>query len=68
MALPDADKYDVKMYSEIHSPARLNTKMVDEYVQFIEQSKHFGIHIDFKVFQSRPRRRHVMLVRLLGEA
>jgi hypothetical protein len=57
MALPDAEKYNVKMCPEIHSPTRLKSKMVDDYVEFIEKTKtkHFGINIDFGVFQNRPR-------------
>jgi sugar phosphate isomerase/epimerase len=58
MALPDAEKYNVKMCPEIHQPTRLKSKMLDDYVEFIvrTKTKHFGINIDFGVFQSRPRR------------
>lgn len=58
MALPDAEKYNVKMCPEIHSPTRLKSKMIDDYVEFIEKTKtkYFGINIDFGVFQNRPRR------------
>lgn len=56
MALPDAEKYNVRMCPEIHSPTVLKSKMVDDYVDFIEQEKtrHFGLNIDFGVFQTNP--------------
>lgn len=56
MALPDAEKYNVRMCPEIHSPTVLKSKMVDDYVEFIEKqkTKHFGINIDFGVFQTNP--------------
>jgi sugar phosphate isomerase/epimerase len=58
MALPDAEKFNVKMCPEIHSPTRLKSKMVDDFVEFINKTKtkNFGINIDFGVFQNRPRR------------
>ncbi|MBT2721141.1 sugar phosphate isomerase/epimerase [Bacillus sp. ISL-46] len=58
MALPMAEKYNVRMCPEIHAPTLLKSKMVDDYVEFIEQTgtKHFGLNIDFGVFttQSLP--------------
>lgn len=56
MALPDAEKYNVRMCPEIHNPTILKSKMVDDYVEFIEQhkTKHFGLNIDFGVFQTNP--------------
>jgi len=56
MALPDAEKYNVRMCPEIHNPTVLKSKMVDDYVEFIEQQKtrHFGLNIDFGVFQTNP--------------
>lgn len=56
MALPDAEKYNVRMCPEIHTPTVLKSKMVDDYVEFIEKqkTKHFGINIDFSVFQTNP--------------
>jgi hypothetical protein len=56
MALPDAGKYNVCMCPEIHTPTILKSKMVDDYVEFIEKQKtrHFGINIDFSVFQTNP--------------
>ena len=56
MALPVAEKYNFRMMPEIHSPSKLNSKMVDDYVEFIEKEKTtpwFGLNIDFGVFQNR---------------
>jgi hypothetical protein len=52
MALPVAEEYDFKMCPEIHMPTVLKSKMVDNYINFIEKTgtKHFGINIDFGVF------------------
>lgn len=56
MALPDAERYNVRMCPEIHNPTILKSKMVDDYVEFIEKTrtKHFGLNIDFGVFQTNP--------------
>ncbi|HPS41442.1 MAG TPA: TIM barrel protein [Anaerolineaceae bacterium] len=56
MALPDAEKYNVRMCPEIHNPTVLRSKMVEDYVEFIEKekTKHFGINVDFGVFQTDP--------------
>lgn len=56
MALPDAEKYNVRMCPEIHNPTILKSKMVDDYIEFIEKqkTKHFGFNIDFGVFQTNP--------------
>lgn len=53
-ALDLAERYDVRMCPEIHSPTILNSKMIDDYVNFIEQekTKHFGLNIDFSIFQT----------------
>jgi sugar phosphate isomerase/epimerase len=59
MALPDAQKNNVRMCPEIHAPTRLKSKMIDDYVEFIEKEKTtpwFGLNIDFGVFQNKPRR------------
>jgi len=55
MALPMAEKYDVRMCPEIHAPTALKSRMVEEYVEFIEKTgtKHFGLNIDFGVFQTK---------------
>lgn len=54
MALPVAEKYDVRMCPEIHAPTILKSKMVEDYVEFIEKTgtKHFGLNIDFGVFET----------------
>jgi sugar phosphate isomerase/epimerase len=57
MALPVAEKHNFRMMPEIHAPTRLKSKMVDDYVDFIEKEKAtpwFGLNIDFGVFRN-PR-------------
>lgn len=56
MALPDAEKYNVRMCPEIHLPTLLKSKMIDDYVEFIEKTntKYFGLNIDFGVFMDKP--------------
>jgi len=56
-ALPVAEKYDVRMCPELHQPTALKSKTVDDYVDFIEKTKtkHFGLNIDFGVFQTAER-------------
>ena len=53
-ALPYAEKYNVVMCPEIHAPTLLKDRMIEEYCEFIdkEQTKHFGLNIDFGVFQT----------------
>lgn len=55
MTLPVAEEYDFKMCPEIHMPTVLKSKMVDDYIEFIERTgtKNFGINIDFGVFAKR---------------
>ena len=56
-ALPVAEKYNFRMMPEIHPPTRLKSRMIDDYVDFIEKEKTtpwFGLNIDFGVFQNRP--------------
>lgn len=55
MALPMAERYDVRMCPEIHVPTLLKSQMVDDYVEFIEKTgtKHFGLNIDFGVFETK---------------
>lgn len=54
-ALPYAEKYDVVMCPEIHEPTTLDSAMVQEYIEFIEQTgtKHFGLNIDFGIFREK---------------
>ena len=57
MALPVATEHNVRMCPELHQPTALKSKMVDDYVEFIEKTgtKHFGLNIDFGVFQTAER-------------
>ncbi len=54
MALPLAEEYNIRMCPEIHTPTHLKSKMIDDYVEFIEKTgtKHFGLNIDFSVFRT----------------
>ena len=57
MAMPVAEKHNFRMMTEVHAPTRLKSKMVEEYVDFIEKEKAtpwFGLNIDFGVFRNRP--------------
>ncbi len=53
-ALPYAEKYNVVMLPEIHLPTKLKSKMVEDYCDFVdkENTKYFGINIDFGVFMT----------------
>lgn len=57
MALPVAEEHNVRMCPELHQPTELKSRMVDDYVEFIEKTgtKHFGLNIDFGVFQTEGR-------------
>lgn len=52
--LPLAEKHNVVMCPEIHAPTLLKDRMLEEYCEFIdkEQTRHFGLNIDFGVFQT----------------
>ena len=54
-ALVLAEKYDVKICSEVHQPTNLTTKHIQDYIDFIERTrtKHFGFTIDFGTFQNK---------------
>jgi sugar phosphate isomerase/epimerase len=54
-ALPLAERLDLKLCPEIHIPTSLTSRMVKDYVAFIEETgtKHFGLNIDFSVFRTR---------------
>ena len=57
-ALPCAAQYDVKIAVEIHSPTRLRSKFIDDYLELIAQTgtKHFGFLPDMGIFCKRiPR-------------
>jgi len=55
MALPVAEKHNFRMLPEIHAPTLLRSKILDDYVDFIQKEKTtpwFGLNIDFGVFQN----------------
>jgi hypothetical protein len=55
MALPVAEKHNVRMLPEIHAPTLLRSRILDDYVDFIQKEKTtpwFGLNIDFGVFQN----------------
>ncbi len=54
-ALPYAEKYDVRMCSEVHSPTTLTRQHVFDYLEFIQKTgtKHFGFNVDFSTFQNK---------------
>lgn len=53
-ALPTAEKLGIRMCPEIHTPTNLKSRMVADYVDFIEETKtkNFGLNIDFSVFRT----------------
>lgn len=54
MALPLAEELDIKMCPEIHTPTNLNSRMVRDFVEFIQETgtRNFGLNIDFSVFRT----------------
>lgn len=54
MALPLAEELDIVMCPEIHIPSMLNSKLVSDYVDFINNTgtKNFGLNIDFSIFRT----------------
>ena len=55
-ALPYAEKYNVRMCSEVHRPTTLKRKHIYDYLEFIHKTgtRHFGINVDFGTFQNKP--------------
>ncbi|TWB40603.1 sugar phosphate isomerase/epimerase family protein [Nitrospirillum pindoramense] len=55
-ALETAERRDVVICPEIHSPTPIRHPVVDSYVDFIQRTgtKHFGLLLDTGVFQDRP--------------
>jgi len=51
--LPLAERLDLVLCPEIHTPSNLDTPFVQEYVNFIKSTgtKHFGLNIDFSIFR-----------------
>jgi sugar phosphate isomerase/epimerase len=58
-ALPAAEKYDVRMGIELHSPTQLKSAFIDSMLEVITRTntKHFGFCPDFSAFVRRPQRR-----------
>lgn len=56
LALPLAEKLDLRLGKEIHQPMPLEGRQVTEIIAFIERTgtKHLGIVPDFGIFQTRP--------------
>jgi sugar phosphate isomerase/epimerase len=54
MALPVAEECGIKMCPEIHAPTNLDSDLVRNFVEFIEETgtKNFGLNIDFGVFRN----------------
>ena len=61
-ALPAAEKYDVKMGIELHSPTHLKSAFIESMVELIEKTKtkHFGFTPDLSSFTKRPPRKSAM--------
>jgi hypothetical protein len=57
-ALPNAEKYDVKLAPEIHAPTPLKGEWVDKYLELITKTKtkHLGYTLDMGVFAKRQAR------------
>ena len=53
-ALPLAEKLNMKMCPEIHTPTNLKGEMIQAYLDFIKETgtKSFGLNIDFSVFRT----------------
>ena len=53
--LPLAERLELKLCPEIHIPTNLKSRMVQDYVAFIQETgtKNFGLNIDFSVFRTR---------------
>lgn len=53
-ALEWAEKYDVRMCTEVHRPTVLTTHHIDDYLAFIEKTgtERFGFNVDFGTFQN----------------
>ncbi len=54
LLLPYAEKYDVMMLSECHSPTNLKRQHILDYLEFADKhnTKYFGINADFGIFQN----------------
>lgn len=52
--LPLAEELDLKLCPEIHLPTMINSRVVKEYIDFIEETgtNRFGLNIDLSVFRT----------------
>lgn len=66
-ALPYAEKYDVKMAVELHSPTQFKSAWIDSCLELISKTKtkHFGFMPDMSSFVTRPP--HARLVELIRQ-
>lgn len=57
-ALPFAERLDVKIAVEIHSPITLRSRYISDYVELIHKTgtKHFGFTADMGIFAKRTPR------------
>jgi sugar phosphate isomerase/epimerase len=57
-AIPYAEKYDVRITPEIHTPIPLKGKFIDSYMDLIARTKtkHVGLTLDLGIFHKRPPR------------
>jgi sugar phosphate isomerase/epimerase len=57
-ALPMAEKYDVRMGIELHSPTQLKSAFIDSILEVIAKTKtqHFGFCPDLSAFTRTPQR------------
>jgi sugar phosphate isomerase/epimerase len=55
--LPLAERLDLKLLPEIHSPSKLSSGFIMHYLDYIKRTgtKHFGLNIDFGVFNTNVR-------------
>jgi len=58
LALPTAEKLDVRIGKEIHSPNPADGKLVNDIVDFVEKTgtKHVGLVPDMGIFMDKPPR------------
>lgn len=52
---PLAERLDLKLCPEIHTPSSLNSQFVKDYINYIKETgcKHFGLNLDFSLFRSK---------------
>jgi hypothetical protein len=57
-AIPMAEKYDIKIAVELHSPFKLKSREGDEYLSLLAKTrtKHFGFTLDMSIFTKTPPR------------